>query len=163
MKIFIDTFSLFKIDLLVKNSYFDIDILYKELEICITHKILEEIQYRKINSFDISKLQIFPIENQRIYQDAITQGFDEADASLLSLGSKNKDFVFVSEDKPLLELGRSYHFHFIQLIDFFRIMVAMHIIPSKKLYQVNRELRRLGNISKHKEKEIKSYLQNNSS
>ncbi|MHA1744596.1 MAG: hypothetical protein ACTSWW_01280 [Promethearchaeota archaeon] len=159
MKIFIDTFSWFKIDLLVSTSYIDLAALYQELELCITHDVLEELQNRKIKSCQISKLQVYPIGNKRIYDDAITQDFDKADASLLSNGSRNSDILLVSEDQPLLELGKSYRFDCIQLIDFCRILTSLNILTKRKLFQVNRELRRLGNISKKKEREMKQHLQ----
>ncbi|MHA1721404.1 MAG: hypothetical protein ACTSWX_12145 [Promethearchaeota archaeon] len=159
MKIFIDTYSWAKIDFLVNSSFLDFNILYRRFEICITHDILKEIQHREIKSCILEEIHIFPIKNRRIYEDAITQQFDKADASLLSNGSRNGDPILITEDHPLLELGKSYQFEIIQLIDFFKILTQFNILSKKKLFQINRELRRLRNISKNKEKNIKKFLQ----
>ena len=149
MKIFIDTYSWSKIDLLVNSSNFDINCLYKEFDLCITHDVMKEIQHREIKSCQIPNLHINPIKNKRIYDDAITQKFDKADASILSNGSRNGDTIIVSEDLPLLELGKSYKFECIQLIDYCRILTNLNLLTKKNLYQINKELRRLENITKN--------------
>jgi len=159
LKIFIDTYSWAKIDILVDASYIDLNNLYQKFEICTTHDVLEEIQYREIKSCQIHNLQIYPIKNKRIYEDVIIQQFDKADASLLSFGSRKGDSIIVSEDKPLLELGKSYRIEIIQLIDFFRILTKLNLFTKNQLFKINRELRKLKNISKKKEKEIKNFLQ----
>ena len=159
MKIFIDTYSWAKIDILVDASYIDLNCLYQKFELCSTHDVLEEIKYRKIKSCQIQNLQIYPIKNKRIYEDLIIQQFDKADASLLSIGSRKGDSIIVSEDKPLLELGKSYRIEIIQLIDFFKILTKSNLFTKNKLFKINRELRKLRNISKNKEKEIKNFLQ----
>ncbi len=158
MKIFIDTYSWFKIDHLVAISLMEVNTLYKEFELCITHDVLEELEHRNLRSCQISKLHIYPIKNKRIYEDAIDQDFDKADASILSNGSRNGDILIVSEDKPMLELGKSYKFECIQLIDFLKILMSLDSLTKNGLFKINRELRRLGNISKTKEKEIKNHL-----
>ena len=159
MKIFIDTYSWAKIDILVNASYIDLNNFYQKFELCITHDVLKEVRYREIKSCQIENLHIYPIKNKRIYEDAIIQQFDEADASLLSNGSREKDSIIITEDKPLLELGHSYKFKIIQLIDYFKILTDMKLLTKNKLYQINKELRKLRNISKIKEKEIKKFLQ----
>ena len=159
MKIFIDTYSWAKIDVLVDASYVDLNYFYQKFEICITHDVLKEIRYREIKSCQIQNLHVYPIKNKRIYEDAIIQRFDEADASLLSNGSRKGDTIIITEDKPLLELGKSYRIEIIQLIDFFRILTKLNLFTKNTLFKINRELRKLRNISKNKEKEIKDFLQ----
>ena len=159
MKIFIDTYSWAKIDILVNTSFIDLKFLYQNFELCTTHEVLKEIQYREIKSCQIHKLHIYPIKNKRIYEDVIIQQFDKADASLLSCGSRKGDSIIVSEDKPLLELGKSYRMEIIQLIDFFRILTKLNIFTKNKLFKINRKLRNLRNISKNKENEVKIFLQ----
>ncbi|MCF2141069.1 MAG: hypothetical protein K9W44_13505 [Candidatus Lokiarchaeota archaeon] len=159
MKIFIDTFSWAKIDLLISESLFDFDPIYDTFEVCITHFVSEELNHRGLSSCISSKLSILPVKNKRIYEDAISQGFDKADASILSYGTKNDDVAIVTEDRPLLLLGMSYKFAIMQLIDFCRLLNAMELITKRELYRINQKLRILENITKKKEKEIKLYLQ----
>ena len=159
MKIFIDTYSWAKIDVLVDASFININDLYQQFDFCTTHDVVKEIQYRGIKSCQIQNLFIHPIKNKRIYEDAIIQQFDKADASLLSNGSRKGDTIIITEDRPLLELGRSYGFKIIQLIDFFKILAEFNVLTKNKFFQINRELRNLRNITKIKENELKLFIQ----
>lgn len=159
MKVFIDTFSWAKLDLLHEKSLLETELIYKYFEVCITHDLLDEINHRGIKSCNVMKIHVLPRGNERIFEDTRSQGFDKADASIFSNYQRNEDSFIVTEDKPLIQLGINYRFNIIQLIDFCKILNAMRLITNNRLFQINRELRELKNISKHKEKEIKTHLQ----
>ena len=158
MKFFIDTFSWKKIDILCELGLLDIEVAYDSLEICITHAVLTEITHFKLKSCILEKTQVLPYKDNKVYQDALVFGFDEADASIVSHGVDREDVYIISEDRPLLAFGKGYGIKIIQLIDFMKVLTVLEIVLKKNLYQINRKLRDVKNISKKKEKSIKNWL-----
>jgi len=158
MKLLIDTITWTKLARLQNLDAFSSVQLYAWAEIQITHKVQEELEYRRNTIWIKEKTQILPIKTARIYQDALDLDFDEADASILSNGSKEPDYFIVSEDRDLLRVACSYQFSAVQLIDLFRILTALEHITRRDLYNLAKILRELRNITEKKQKEIKSWL-----
>ncbi|MHA1651027.1 MAG: hypothetical protein ACTSYB_12600 [Candidatus Helarchaeota archaeon] len=154
MILLIDTCTWFKLDLLTEENLFNSENLYELAEIEITHQVLKELEHFGSSSFQKERTKINPIRNQKIFNDVLELGFDEADASILSFGSKTKNFILVSEDNALLEYARVHGYFAIQLIDLFRLFTQKKIIKPRKLYHLTKKLRELKNITKKKEKEI---------
>ncbi len=153
----IDTCTWLKLDLLNENQAFNPNYLYEWIEIEITHQILKELEYYNCNSFQKEKTKIIPIENEKIYQNALTVNFDDADASLLSCGKKSSISIIVSEDGLLLEYARIHNYFALQLIDLLQILTTKRFIAPRNLYHLTKLLRELDNITKKKEKEILKY------
>ncbi|MBN2156212.1 MAG: hypothetical protein JW776_09225 [Candidatus Lokiarchaeota archaeon] len=160
ISIIVDTFSWKKLGIL-ENKLKILDSLYNSVNVCITHEILKEINHFQLSSCDIARTQILPTQINRMYQDSTSLGFDEADASLISNLDRTKEFLGVSEDRPLLSLGTRYGAKIIQLIDLCQFLTAQNILTKNDLYTITKELRYLKNISKKKEKYMKKWLQHN--
>jgi rRNA-processing protein FCF1 len=158
MKFFVDTFSWKKIDILKELSLIDMDRAYDSLKICITHPVLTEISHFNLKSCILEKTQILPHQDNKLYRDALILGFDEADASLISCSNDEEEVYIVSEDRPLLTFGRSFGIKMVQLVDFMQVLTTLKVISKNNLYQINRKLREVKNISKRKEKSIKDWL-----
>ncbi len=158
MILLIDTITWTKLSRLQKMEVFSSKSLYEWAEIQITHKVQEELEYRRNNIWIKENTQILPIKRTNIFQDALNLHFDEADSSILSNGSKEPDYFIVSEDRDLLRVARSYQFTAIQLIDLFRIFTAQNLISRRDLYNLAKILRELRNITEKKHKELKSWL-----
>jgi predicted nucleic acid-binding protein len=154
MILIIDTGTWLKLDVLKADNMFDAEQLYNWAEIIVTHHVLKELEYYNCKSFQKEKTKITPIENITIFQDLIKSNFDEADASILSLGKKSPKISIISEDGALLEYARVHHFYAIQLIDLFRSLTEINLITNRLLYHLTKTLRQLKNITKKKEKRI---------
>lgn len=162
MKLLIDTGTWLKINYLIEKKVLTHDFIYNYAEIYITHQVEKEVNYFKPKSFIREKTIIIPVGDKTLYNENVIY-FGEADASLISYGTsnydKNKDFIIISEDRPLLNFGKIYRFFIIQLIDLFLIFTELSLLSKKELYQLNRALFSLKNISKRKEKEINNWIQ----
>ncbi len=154
MILIIDTCTWLKLDVLKADNIFDAKQLYDWAEIIVTHHVLKELEYYDCKSFQKEMTKIIPIENMDIFQDLIKSDFDDADASILSLGKKSPKISIISEDGALLEYTRVHHFYAIQLIDFFRSLAEMNLIENRQLYHLTQTLRQLKNITKKKERRI---------
>jgi hypothetical protein len=106
----------------------------------------------------VEKVEVLPHQDNRIYKDALTLDFDEADASILSHSFDETDTYIISEDRPFLTYGKSFGIKIIQLVDFMEVLTSLNIVSKNDLYQINRELRKIKNISEKKEKSIKNWL-----
>ncbi len=145
----------------MENKANILDTLYDSVKVCITHEILKEIKHFRLTSCDITRTHILPAKLNRIYQDSISLGFDEADASLLSNVVKTENNYGITEDQPLILLGTRYGANIMQLIDLFQFLTSQEKITKNTLYKMTQELRNLRNISKKKEKYMKKWMQNN--
>ena len=154
MILLIDTCSWLKLDLLNEENVFNSGQLYDWADIEITHQILRELEYYDCRSLQREETKINPIGNQKIFNEAIELNFDEADASILSSGTRSKEIALISEDGALLEYARIRSFFALQLIDLFRLFTQKNLIKPRELYHLTKELRKLKNITKKKEKEI---------
>lgn len=161
MKLLIDTCSWIKFDFLKHLQLFTAENLYEWVDIRITHEILEELEYHKVNSCNKIKTTIIPISNKFIYQDALNCKLDIADASILSNGSKKNDMIIVSEDSELLEFAHTYFLRAIELIDLFLILTENGYTSKRTLYRIAKAMGENKNISKKKKKEIREWLQKN--
>lgn len=59
---------------------------------------------------------------------------------------------------PPLTYGKSIGIKIVQRVDFIQVLTALHIVSKNNLYQINRKLRDLKNISKRKEDAVKKWL-----
>ncbi len=158
VNLLIDTCTWLKLDKLEEESLFKLDKLYSNFAIFITHDAERELKYYNCKSYNKSRTTILPIHDNTIYQKAIELEYDEADASILSQGDKNGEMTIVSEDRMLLLFARMYGFSSVQLIDLFKILTEMNLLKNNELYRINKELRRLKNITKTRFNEIKKWL-----
>ena len=134
------------------------DVIYENVNLCITHEIQKEVVYRRY-ACQSEKIQVLPTKPNQIYKDAKSLGFDEADASMMSILIKKDTYWGVTEDQPLITFGRSFELNIMQLIDFFQFLVKSDILSKNILYKITRDLRKMKNITKKKEKYIKKWLQ----
>nr|MDO8088805.1 hypothetical protein [Candidatus Sigynarchaeum springense] len=158
MKFFVDTFSWKKIDILQESGLVDIDSVYARVKICITHAVLGEIKHFQLKSCQVEKTEILPPRSNKIYEAALALQFDDADASMLSHGFDDDDTYIISEDRPLLTYGKIFGIKIVQLVDFMQVLTVLNAISKNSLYQVNKKLRELKNISKKKEDTVKEWL-----
>ncbi len=158
MKFFVDTFSWKKIGILQESRLVDIDPVYAKVKICITHAVLDEIKHFELKSCQVDKTEILPHQPNKIYKEALALQFDDADASILSHGFDDDDTYIISEDRPLLTYGKSFGIKIVQLVDFMQVLTALNVISRNNLYQINRKLRDLKNISKKKADAVKEWL-----
>lgn len=158
MKLMIDTCSWFKLERLSRLGLFDANNLYKWAEIQITHDVEKELDYWQCSVWKKERTQILPVKNEKIFNEAILLGYDIADASILSNGSKDPDFFIVSEDRAMIKYLRLYRFSSIQIIDLFRILTRLNFISRTELYRLAKYLRINRNITKRKLKSIKKWL-----
>ena len=158
MDILIDTFSWKKFDLLAKNKLFEISNLYEWSKVHITHEILTEIKHFRLKSCNLKSTIILPVKNIKIFQEAIDLDFDQADAEVLSNGTKNENLFIVSEDKPLLQYCQAYKFKALQLVDLFHLFTMIEQLENRDLYRIVRFLRNFKNITEKKSNHIKKWL-----
>ncbi len=155
MILLIDTGTWLKLDLLKERKLFDPAKLYEWATIKITHEVEEELNHFKCNSWERTKTHIVPVEDLRIYKDALDSKFDAADASILSLGKRDDmDSFIISEDRPLLDYARMTGLIIGLLADFFQLCDAMDWLSHRELYHLVKALYGLKNISKKKAKHI---------
>ncbi len=155
MNLLIDTGTWLKLDLLKERKLFDPAKLYEWATIKITHEVEEELVHFQCNSWERTKTHIVPVEDQRIYNDAINANFDVADASILSLGKREDlDTFIISEDRPLLDYARMTGLIIGLLADFFQVCDAMEWLSHRELYRLVKALHSLKNITKKKVKYI---------
>ncbi len=158
MKFLIDTFSWKKFDLLSKTDLFKVSNLYNWAEIYITHEVKTEIEHFKLKSCNFRATNILPIKNHKIFQDAKSLKFDQADAEILSNGNLDEDMCIISEDKPLLKFAIVYSINAIQVIDLFQVFNKLALLKNRELFQINRFLREKKNITMKKASNIKKWL-----
>jgi len=158
MQFLIDTCTWIKLDKLQKLKEFSTSQLYLWGEVQITHEVLKEINHFRVLSCIRKDTTILPIGNRQIYDDATSTQLDEADASLLSNGARTQDKIIISEDPGLLNFARLYRITALQLIDLFQFFTEGDYLTRRELYRHTRTLRDLKNITKKRQKEIKSWL-----
>lgn len=158
MQFLIDTCTWIKLDKLQELKEFSAGQLYNWGEVQITHEVLKEIDHFRVKSCVRKETAILPIGNTQIYDDATSAQLDEADASLLSNGSRARDKIIISEDTGLLDFARLYRITALQLIDLFQFFTEGDYFTRRELYQHTRTLRDLKNITKKRQKEIKTWL-----
>ena len=157
LKVIIDTGSWLKLDLLENKKLFSVQSVYDWTKVIITHQVEEEVVHFRCSSYVQSETQIVPIENRQIYDECLSIGFDEADASIASLfpstnnqNERKEDYIVVSEDKPLLDYLHMKDIYAIQLIELFLIFTDMRKIQGKLFYRLVKILQDLRNITKKK-------------
>ncbi|MEX2683535.1 MAG: hypothetical protein Q6373_018305 [Candidatus Sigynarchaeota archaeon] len=159
MRLFIDTGTWLKLDVLAAMKLFEARLLYEWSEVFITHQVDEELRHFKNKAIVRERTSILPIKNKKIYDDAIAVGFDPADSSIISHGEPdNPDALLISEDRPLLKYAKMYKFFIMQLVDLFQVYTKQGRISTNELYQLAREMQRLRNITRKKQNEIKEWL-----
>ncbi len=158
MQFLIDTCTWIKLDKLQELKEFSSAQLYLWGEVQITHEVLKEIDHFHVQSCVREETTILPIENKQIYDEATAAQLDVADASLLSNGSRTPDKIIISEDSGLLDFARLYRLTALQLIDLFQFFTEGDYVTRRELYQHSRTLRDLKNITKKRQKEIKTWI-----
>ncbi|HME53543.1 MAG TPA: hypothetical protein VKM55_15060 [Candidatus Lokiarchaeia archaeon] len=159
MKLFIDTGTWLKLDVLSDLTLFEPNSLYDWADIFTTHQVDEELRHFNNRSINRSLTGILPVKNKKIYDEAVAVGFDLADASIISHGeTDNPDVLIISEDRPLLKYAKMYRFYIIQLIDLFQVLAKQEHVSYNELYGLTREMQRLRNITRKKQEEIKNWL-----
>jgi len=158
MQLLIDTCTWIKLDRLRTLKAFSPDQLYLWGEVQITHEVLAEIDHFRVKSCIREDTTILPIGDRQVYSDATSAKLDAADASILSNGTRIHDKIIISEDAGLLDFARVYRLTAVQLVDFFQFLTEADYITRRELYRYTRILRDLKNITKKRQKEIKSWL-----
>lgn len=159
MKLFIDTGTWLKLDVLSALKLFEPNSLYEWAEVFTTHQVDEELHHFNNKSINRPLTSILPIKNKDIYNEAVSVGFDPADSSIISHGEiDNPDVLIISEDRPLLKYTKMYHFYIMQLIDLFQVLSKQGHISFNELYRLAKEMQRLRNITRKKQDEIKEWL-----
>jgi hypothetical protein len=157
LNVIIDTGTWLKLDLLENKKLFTTQSVYEWTKVIITHQVEEEIVHFKCSSYVQSETQVVPIGNRQIYDEIISIGFDEADASIASLFSstsneneRKENLIAVTEDKPLLDYLHMKEIYAIQLVELFLIFTDMRKIQGKEFYRLVKILQDLRNITKKK-------------
>ncbi|MHA1732674.1 MAG: hypothetical protein ACTSU5_12085 [Promethearchaeota archaeon] len=157
MNLLVDTCTWLKIDKLQSRNKYDHRDFYSLATLHVTHDVVDELIHYGCNSWKREKTRAIPIGNEAIFREALDLNFDTADASILSNGTKDDNLVIVSEDRALLKFAEMYKFSAVQLIDLFRLFTPEHF-SKRDLYNLTKALRELRNITKKKEKEMKTWL-----
>ncbi len=92
-----------------------------------------------------------PTIDTEIYKEALSLGFDDADASLASIGEKNSDStIIVTEDRPFLDYLELNKISAVQFAELLQIYTDIGKIEGKVFYRLTKELQELRNITKQK-------------
>lgn len=159
LKLVIDTGTWLKLDKLLKHKIIQEEFLtqiYDLAEVIITPQIETELIHFKTKSWKKDKTFIIPITNEKNYDRALKDGFDQADSSIFGIAEIDSYFI-LSEDRPLLNYGKMYRLNFLFLIEFFVILLKTDLITKNELYVLNKNLYELRNINKkyfHRIKQI---------
>ncbi len=149
--IIVDTGTWLKLDLLSSIDLFSPAQMYSWSKVVISHQVEEELVHFQCKSFTRKNTSIMPIRNMEIYKDAVSIGFDDADASLASLGEKDSDStIIITEDRPFLDYLELNSLSAVQFAELLQIYTDMGKIEGKVFYRLTKELQELRNITKQK-------------
>ncbi|HME50602.1 MAG TPA: hypothetical protein VKM55_00155 [Candidatus Lokiarchaeia archaeon] len=149
--IIVDTGTWLKLDMLSSVNLFSSEQIYSWSQVIITHQLEVELTHFQCSSFKKTSTLILPINNVEIYNEAISLGFDDADASLASIGEKNSDStIVVTEDRPFLDYLELNNISAIQFAELLQIYTDIGKLEGKVFYRLMKELQVLRNITKQK-------------
>ncbi len=151
LTIIVDTGTWLKLDYLASIEVFSAEHLYSWNQVVISHQVEEELTHFKCVSFKKKSTRILPVKNTEIYNEALSLGFDDADASLASMGEKESDStIIVTEDRPFLDYLELNRITAIQFAELLQIHTNIGKIEGKVFYRLIKELQELRNITKQK-------------
>jgi rRNA-processing protein FCF1 len=151
LTIIVDTGTWLKLDFLSSIDLFSPEQIYSWNQVIVSHQVEEELTHFQCKSFTKKNTRILPINNMEIYNEAISLGFDDADASLASMGEKNSNStIIVTEDRPLLDYLELNKIAAIQFAELLQIYTDMGKIEGKVFYRLTKELQERRNITKQK-------------
>jgi hypothetical protein len=159
--IIIDTGTWIKLDTLLKMDKIDqkfIDSLYTFFKIIITPEIEDELVYFQLKSWNKKRTYCIPIEDKKLMEIALADGFDNADASIFGLKERNNSII-LTEDRPLHPYGKMHGLNFKFFIEFLQVLFSEELIERRELYHLNKILYEIRNINKKTYKIIKKNLQ----
>ncbi len=149
--IIVDTGTWLKLDLLSSIDLFSSAQMYSWSKVVISHQVEEELVHFRCKSFTRKNTSILPIKNMETYKDALSLGFDDADASLASLGEKDSDLtIIITEDRPFLDYLELNGLSAVQFAELLQIYADMGKIEGKVFYRLTKELQDIRNITKQK-------------
>lgn len=153
--IIIDTGTWLKLDFLSIKKLFLPERIYSLSKVVTTHQVEEEITHYKCESYDKKKTILVPIDDESIYKEAISLEFDDADASIASIGKRNsKSTIIVTEDRPLLDYLELNEITAIQFAELLKIYTKRGEIEGKDFYRLTKKLQELRNITKRKMRDL---------
>jgi hypothetical protein len=140
-----------KLDYLASIDIFSAEQVYSWNRVVISHQVEEELIHFRCASFNKKNTHILPIKNMETYNEALSLGFDDADASLASMGEKESEStMIVTEDRPFLDYLELNRITAIQFAELLQIHTNMGKIEGKVFYRLIKELQELRNITKQK-------------
>ena len=158
VKIIFDTGTWMKLDELIeekKISFKFINYLSQITDIYITHEIEEELEYFKVISYQKIKTKVFvlPISNEDVFKNAIEDGYDIADSSIIGIESI-ENYIIISEDRPLIEYYSMFKLKIMFFADLIWILLNDGMISKNNAYKIIRSLQKLRNLPKKKCKRL---------
>ncbi|NMC04780.1 MAG: hypothetical protein GYA24_06195 [Candidatus Lokiarchaeota archaeon] len=151
LTIIIDTGTWLKLDYLHDASLFSPAQVYSWSQVVTSHQVEEELARFRCKSFMKINTRILPVMHTEVYEEARALGFDDADASLASLGEKDSDtIIVVTEDRPFLDYLELNKISAIQFAELLQIYTDIGKIDGKMFYRLTKELHECRNITKHK-------------
>lgn len=151
LTILVDTGTWLKLDYLKSIGLFSPEQVYSWSDVAISHQVEEELAHFKCTSFIKRNTSILPVGNTEIYNEARSLGFDDADASLASMGERESDLtIIVTEDRPFLDYLELNRISAIQFAELLQIYTELGKIEGKVFYRLIKELQELRNITKQK-------------
>ncbi|MCF2139430.1 MAG: hypothetical protein K9W44_05180 [Candidatus Lokiarchaeota archaeon] len=149
-KLIIDTSTWIKFDELIEERIISIkfiDKLTQISDIYVTHEIERELDYFNVISYQKMKKEIFivPISNKEIYQKTIEDGYDSADSSIIGV-SEIKDYLIISEDRPLVEYYSLYKLKIMFFADLIWVLLNNDMISKNKAYKFIHPLQKMRNL-----------------
>ncbi|MFX0098967.1 MAG: hypothetical protein ACFFCS_05255 [Candidatus Hodarchaeota archaeon] len=153
--IIIDTGTWLKLDFLSSKKLFSPERLYSLSNVVTTHQVEEEITHYKCESYNKKKTSLLPVGDEGIYKEALSLDFDDADASIASIGKrKSKSTIIVTEDRPLLDYLELNEITAIQLAELLQIYTRLGEIEGQEFYRLTKKLQQLRNITKRKMRDL---------
>ena len=151
LMIVVDTGTWLKLDYLSSIGVFSPAQMYSWSQVVISHQVEEELTHFQCKSFTKMQTRIMPTIDTEIYKEALSLGFDDADASLASIGEKNSDStIIVTEDRPFLDYLELNKISAVQFAELLQIYTDIGKIEGKVFYRLTKELQELRNITKQK-------------
>ena len=153
-----DTCSWLKLDLLAGSGWNSlVEIIFRDLDIFITHEVFEEVKNFLPNREEWIKMVNIRTTDRSRYYRSIGEIFDPADASLLSFHS-NMNVIIITEDPAILAEGISQRQNIIQLIDLISLIYESEKIVQGDFRKIIAFFRKKRNITKKKELSLKKTL-----